>query len=34
VFRPRFCDSGAGTETIAKFVGNFLSGQLEQIGPQ
>lgn len=33
IWRQRFYDTTAGTETIAQFTSNFLNGTLEQIGP-
>jgi hypothetical protein len=33
LFRSRFYDATAGTETIAKFVSDFLGGKVTQIGP-
>jgi hypothetical protein len=33
IFRARFTDPAAGSETIAKFIGNWLNGNFEHIGP-
>ena len=33
LFRSRFYDTSAGTETIAQFVNDFLGGKMSQIGP-
>jgi hypothetical protein len=33
IWRQRFYDTTAGTETIAAFTSNFLAGMVEQIGP-
>jgi hypothetical protein len=33
VWRARFTDPAAGTQTIAQFVTNFLDGQMAQVGP-
>jgi hypothetical protein len=33
IFRARFTDPAAGSETIAQFTTNWLNGQFEQIGP-
>jgi hypothetical protein len=32
IWRPRFYDATAGTETIAQFTQNFLNGTMDQIG--
>jgi hypothetical protein len=33
IWRTRFTDASAGTESIAAFVTHFLDGQLEHVGP-
>lgn len=33
IFRSRFYETAAGTETIAEFVGKFIDGAVEQVGP-
>jgi hypothetical protein len=33
IFRTRFTDPAGGSETIAKFVGNWLNGSFDHIGP-